>query len=86
MADFLLFESAFNIYKKRESDNKLDSEHEKSFEPEIINKYFVCKHEEKYVENNIILCTFCGEQIKREILNEKEWRKKIAGAAPRQPW
>lgn len=85
MADFLLFEQAFEQYKKKqfeETQNQVDNEYVETNVIQIESKsndtyndaIYSCEHEETTNEGGLITCSNCGEQLKREIMNEKEWR------------
>ena len=85
MADFLLFEQAFEQYKKKQFDetqNQVDNEYVETNVIQIESKsndtyndaIYSCEHEETTNEGGLITCSNCGEQLKREIMNEKEWR------------
>ena len=82
MADFLLFDQAFEQYKKQldmtmTTEMKNDESVEENKEsPKVVytDAIYSCDHEETINEGGLITCSYCGEQIKREIMNEKEWR------------
>ena len=73
MADFLLFEKAFEQYKKQIDENIVETK-EESPKPIYTDAIYSCDHEETINEGGLITCSYCGEQPKREIMNEKEWR------------
>jgi transcription initiation factor TFIIIB Brf1 subunit/transcription initiation factor TFIIB len=83
MTDFLLFEHAFEQYKRKqieETDNIdnliINDECKSELNSSKINidAIYSCEHEETINEGGLITCSYCGEQLKREIMNEKEWR------------
>jgi transcription initiation factor TFIIIB Brf1 subunit/transcription initiation factor TFIIB len=77
--DFLLFEQAFEQYKKQLDMTNQSSDGESKAEPttntsNYTDAIYSCDHEETINEGGLITCLYCGEQLKREIMNEKEWR------------
>jgi transcription initiation factor TFIIIB Brf1 subunit/transcription initiation factor TFIIB len=83
MADFLLFDQAFEQYKKQldmttttemKNDESVEEENKESPKVVYTDAIYSCDHEETINEGGLITCSYCGEQIKREIMNEKEWR------------
>jgi transcription initiation factor TFIIIB Brf1 subunit/transcription initiation factor TFIIB len=65
MSDFKLFEQALNEYENTTSPEYSD-------EDENIPKS--CIHSDVVNENGIITCVDCGEEIKKTIQHEQEWR------------
>jgi transcription initiation factor TFIIIB Brf1 subunit/transcription initiation factor TFIIB len=65
MSDFKLFEQALNEYENTTSSEYSDDD-------ENIPKS--CLHSDVVNENGIITCVDCGEEIKKTIQHEKEWR------------
>lgn len=63
MTDFDLFENALNEY---EMIKDIDKNVELVFE--------VCEHSNFTSEGSIIYCTDCGEEIEKNIYQDKEWR------------
>jgi len=59
--DFELYEKVMNKYNKEVKNNKTE-------------KCGECKHSETTEEGGIITCINCGEELRRNILHEKEWR------------
>ena len=60
MNDFDLFEQALNKYKHTQKPNNI---HENE-----------CNHKDTVTENGITSCMDCGEQVRKDITHEKEWR------------
>lgn len=58
MSDFSLFEQAFEDYEKEG----------------FLNKENICQHTDTVNEGGIIVCLECGEQLRKTIMHEKEWR------------
>jgi len=65
MSEFDLFEKALNEYEMLKKDNKCVDE-----EIEFEN----CKHSNYSNEGSIIYCIDCGQEIEKNIYQEKEWR------------
>ena len=66
MSEFALFDQALAAYEtNRTSDNEVFSKGE---------EYYPCEHSDVVDENGVISCLECGEQIRRTIMHEKEWR------------
>jgi transcription initiation factor TFIIIB Brf1 subunit/transcription initiation factor TFIIB len=63
MTDFNLFEQALNQYQKNNPNIKQLGKNKQK-----------CTHTKTVNDNNIVLCTDCGEEISKNILHEKEWR------------
>lgn len=64
MSDFTLFEQALAVY-----------ENTKVLEEEITNKNEnICIHSDLVDENGVVICLECGEQVRKNIMHEKEWR------------
>ena len=64
MADFDLFEKALFVYESSISK-----------EPEIEDIEFeICKHENYSTEGSIVFCIDCGEELEKNIFQDKEWR------------
>ena len=68
MSDFKLFEQALNEYENnkitKQDLNKKDEDEDEE----------LCSHLEVVNENGTITCIDCGEELKKTILHEKEWR------------
>ena len=64
MTDFDLFEKALNEYEMIK-DNIKDGE-----DIELV----ICEHSNFTSEGSIIYCTDCGEEIEKNIYQDKEWR------------
>lgn len=62
MTDFTLFEQALAKYDETKITKIKVEENEK------------CIHKDKIIENGITSCLDCGEEIKLNIMHEKEWR------------
>ena len=62
MSDFTLFEQALAAY-----------ENAKVLEDEITNEN-ICQHCDLVDEGGVVICLECGEQVRKNIMHEKEWR------------
>ena len=69
--DYSLYEAAFSKYIQ--DDNNKSSSSPSSPSPPSSDEE-ICNHGDVIVENGICTCIECGEEIKRDISNEKEWR------------
>lgn len=86
MSDFALFEEALTVYNqnvineiKEQSDDEIDnnSDIEKIIEQSktfISNEEEKCCHTDIVTEGGIITCLECGEELKKVINHDKEWR------------
>uniref|UniRef100_A0A6C0D1G4 Transcription factor TFIIB cyclin-like domain-containing protein n=1 Tax=viral metagenome TaxID=1070528 RepID=A0A6C0D1G4_9ZZZZ len=64
ITDYGLFDQALDQFKKTENEN--DDEYETCSD--------TCEHLEVVTENGVVICNDCGEEIKRNISHEKDWR------------
>lgn len=78
MTDFELFNKALSEYSKEENNNTINLESLHNNLPTLgsihNNSIPCCNHENTTVENGILSCLDCGEEINRTITHEKEWR------------
>lgn len=76
MSDFKLFEQALNEYENTEtSDQDTDGEGDEYIEDEGNESgEESCSHPDVIDENGTVTCMDCGEELKKTILHEKEWR------------
>ena len=66
MSDFALFDQALTAYEITNiKENRLHAD---------IYDHIQCSHSDTVDENGIISCLECGEQIRKTIMHEKEWR------------
>lgn len=72
MTDFALFEQALAEYKITKNTNTSTSTSQDDISSD--NSDIFCNHNDLVTENGITSCLECGEQIKRTIMHEKEWR------------
>jgi transcription initiation factor TFIIIB Brf1 subunit/transcription initiation factor TFIIB len=63
MAEFLLFDQAMSKYNKvtSQKSNSMSNSNE-------------CQHTNTIVDGNIIVCSECYKEIKKNIMHEREWR------------
>lgn len=66
MTDFSLFDQALSMLEDEKGCSNDTSDDEYNDE--------LCTHTDQVEENGIIICLECGEQLKRKINHEKEWR------------
>jgi transcription initiation factor TFIIIB Brf1 subunit/transcription initiation factor TFIIB len=63
MTDFQLFDQALENYEKDKSSD-INSE---------IHRQDKCSHSDTHIDNGVVHCIICGEQIDRNISNDKQW-------------
>jgi len=74
MEDFSLFESALAEYEISKSNTSSSLDNDDNDDTDLDEDSKVCSHDDIVVENGIMICPSCGEEIKRCISCEKEWR------------
>ena len=72
MSEFDLFEKALNEYEMLKEDNKCVEENNEENNEEI--EFEKCKHVNFSNDGSIIYCIDCGQEIDKNIYQEKEWR------------
>ena len=66
MSDFELFEKAMSEYEiLKEKDNPLSDD-------DIVSE--ICNHANYITEGSIVFCSDCGEEIEKNMFQDKEWR------------